>query len=853
MINEDFEDLNFNKKYDYFKSLLSNNNKALSLINNLENIILGHQPFDYDEVVQQCEQLIRIVYEITEDVNAVSRGKFEDLFTVAERIGITIFRKLMSKKRIDKTNWTISLANLSHENVSQVGNKAANLAEISNRANLPTPRGFSVTAYACHYFYKESGLYELIRGEMQGLDVKDAATLESTCVRVQKMITDAPLPMGVYNSIQNELKAITGVFGEDIRLAIRSSATGEDSQNATFAGQHTSILNVKPVDIIRAYKDVIASTFTPRAVFYRKRKGYRDMDVLMAVLCLMMIDARSSGCLYTINPNDPTNDDIFINANWGLGVSVVDGSMPTDYWQISRKGKQIVVEDIPVKKEMQVMNGAYDLSRVPVPVDRQNRPCLTSAEIKRLTEYGLKLETHFRHPLDVEWAVDHDGEVFVLQARSLKRAIHEMDQGDATSDDSDVQAHDILLREGMTAAPGTASGPAYILGAEIRLSEVPDGCILVTQQTSPDYVPAMSKIRGIITDVGSVTGHMASVAREFGIPTIVGTGSGTTTVVANQIITMDASRTTVYKGRIESLLNKKPPVNTMQGSPVYTLVRQTLKKIIPLHLVDPAADNFSPGGCRTLHDIVRFSHEMAMREMFRMGEEVKDQKDKYVAVKLKTHLPLNIYMLDLGGGVKVECGNESITANEISSIPFKALIRGMSHKDIRWSGASISADAGVTAPGSHMNDNSDSGEVTAKNDHTGRGPYYAIVSDEYVNFSVKLGDNFIMIDSFCSKQVNDNYIKLSFKGGAADVCRRERRAALVEGVLRKRGFKVEKKVDMLVAEMKKYDMQRTEENLDIIGRLLGSVHFLDVVLADDGQLTWYVDEFLRGNYVFKSN
>jgi len=834
---EVFEDVNFSKRYQYFKSLLANNNKALSLINTMENIILEHQSFDYDEVFRQCEALISIVYEIAEDVNALAGGAYEELFARTERIGVSILRELMAKKRLDKSNWTISLSNLSHEDEGQVGNKAANLAEISNRVNLPAPRGFSITAFACHRFYMEAYLYKMIRREMRDLNVNDGESLERTCFRVQEMIRDAPLPARVSQAIEKELESLTSEFGENIRLAVRSSATGEDSQHSSFAGQHTSVLNVRPPDIIRAYKEVIASTFNPRAVFYRRRKGYRDLDVLMGVLCLMMIGARSSGCMYTINPSDSSSDDIFINANWGLGVSVVDGSMPTDYWQVSRADKRILAEDIPVKREMQVMGGPYDLAKAPVPLDKQNRPCLSTGEIKRLVDYGLRLEAHFGHPLDVEWAVDENGDVFILQARPLHRVLQDdHDAGEIIN--GDLKGYEILLEGGMTASPGTAAGPAHVLGMEYRLGDIPEGCILIANQTSPEYVPAMARIRGIITDVGSVTGHMASVAREFGIPAIVGTGGATGIIGPNELITMDASKKTVYKGRVTEILGRKLPVNIMRDSPVYKLIRQVLKKIVPLHLVDPNADNFTPAGCRTLHDVVRFSHEKAMREMFRIGEGIEYQKDRYFAMRLKTALPLRIYILDIGGGVKVDCGEEYITHNEISSIPFKALLCGMSHRDVRWG-----AQAGSAGRRQAAGEEESSGSVT----------HYAILSDEYVNFSVTLGDNYVTVDSFCSPRVNDNYIQLSFKGGAADICRRKRRAALVAGILKKLAFKVDQKVDMLVAEMKKYDMGRMEEKLNIIGRMLAAVRYLDVVLTDDGHLSWYVDEFLRGNYIFKSN
>ncbi len=842
---ENLEDTVFKRKYNYFKSLLSNNNKALALINDLENMLLEHKPFEYEEVVEQCEELIKVVYEIAEDINAISGGKYPDLFTVAEKTGISVLKHLVERNKLDRAGWTIPLARLSHESRSQVGSKAANLAEISNRVNLPTPRGFSVTAFACHHFFRQTGLYERIKKEMKGLDVNKTQELENTSFRVKKLIMDAHLPSGVEKAITKEVEALTSEFGHHIRLAVRSSATGEDSHGSTFAGQHSSVLNVSPDNVIRAYKEVVSSTFNPRAVFYRRNRGYRDMDVLMAVLCLIMVDARSSGCLYTIDPNDALEDDVVINANWGLGVSVVDGSMPTDYWRISKKDQKIIDKSIPEKNHMQVMGRESDLKTTSVPAHKKTEPCLNPEQIKNIVSYGLKLESYFGWPLDIEWAVDRQDSLFILQARPLQRVNRQQDQ-EYDSMKFDLQDHQVLLSGGMTASPGSACGPAYILKYDHNLSAIPEGSILVAPHTSPKYVSAMNRVKGIITDVGSVTGHMASVAREFGIPTLVGTSSSTATLEPYELITLDASRRLVLKGHVQSILKEKPRVNILKDSPMFKAVRETLKQIVPLHLVDPESDSFSPRNCRTLHDIVRFCHEMAMREMFRLGEDVTGHS-RYMAVKLLTRLPLNIFVLDLGGGTDSEPGQFCLKQSQIISTPFQALLKGMHHKDVQWAGRNTAA---------HDMDNLDILEYPSdKNtpeDHPG-GPNYAIVSDEYVNFNLRLGYHFVTIDSFCSERVNDNYIKLSFKGGAADVGLRTRRAVFIAMVLKKMGFRANQKGDMLEAEMKKYDLPRLEGKLDLIGRLLGSIRLLDMALPDDGDLPWYVDEFLRGNYAFKHN
>jgi pyruvate, water dikinase len=823
----------FGIKYSHFEHLLKSNSQSLSLINSLEDLMLNPRSFDYTDIVLQCEQLIQIVHQIAFELNLISNGKYPQLNDVSDKLARGIRRELHGKQKMEKSSWTISLANLSHEKRALVGNKAANLAEVSNRVYLPTPKGFAITAFSCHHFFKKSGIYEKIKRKIKGLDVSDFAALQKVSSEIKSIIINSKVPEEVASAIRYEMRLLIKEFGSAIRMAVRSSATAEDSESSSFAGQFDTLLNVSEANLIKAYKEVVAGIFNPRAVFYRRSKGYRDIDTLMSVLCIIMIDTYSSGSMYTINPNYHVEDHICISANWGLGVSIVDGSTRTDYWQVCRDKKRILIEEIAKKETMLVMGDEYHLKKLPVPDEQQNIPCLSHEQIRTLSEYGLKLEDHFGQPLDIEWALDKNGTIFILQARPLPRVEDEVPVEELEKE-VDVPEERILLKGGMTASPGAVCGPAHILGMDQNLAHVPEGSILVGHQTSPSYVAAMGKVKGIITNMGSVTGHMAAVAREFRIPTLVGTEVGTELIRPSEIITLDASRRIVFHGEVQSILSEKPPVNLVKDSPVYKLIRRTLdEKVVPLHLIDPRSDNFTPEGCRTLHDVIRFAHEMAMREMFDLSATIKET-DKQVALKLKNS-PLNIYLLDLGGGIERKAPSRDVTLEEIASVPFQALLRGIFHKNVRWSGpAGLTGELGVRVPDEHP-----VGE-----------PSYAIVSKSYLNFHTKPGHHYATIDSFCSEQVHSNYIILFFKGGAADVGRRTRRAKLMALILTRLGFRVAHKGDMLKAEMRKYDSPRIQEKLDAIGRLLGAVRHLDMVLSDDRQLDWYVDEFFQGNYSF---
>jgi len=825
------------RKYRFFKSLLAGNNQALELMTDLERLVYENRSFTLDEALGLAETLAGTVYDIVEDLGALTQGRWPDLFEAAERIGVDALKTLTQHRSFASAHLVLPLMQLSLEHLNEVGGKAANLGEVCNRVGLPTPRGFSVTTSAAALFLRHQGLYEDIRGRIAAVDVSDTEALEKACGEARRRILSAPLPPELDAALDGKALDMADTFGPDVLLAVRSSAACEDSE-ASFAGQHSTVLGVVPARLKDAWREVVASTFTPRAVFYRRSKGYSDNDVMMSVLVLTMIDARASGVLYTVDPGSASSDDLLVSAAWGLGVSVVDGSEHADFWRVRRARREVVAREVARKERRLRLSPEGGVTAEATPEAEAGRPSLTPEQVAVLIDYGLRLEAHFGMPLDVEWALARDGRLYVLQARPLSRALV-ADQADCCSY---VPGHAPLLYGGQSACPGTAAGPAYLVQSDHVLHSVPKGAILVARQTSPAYVAAMGKVAGIITDVGSVTGHMASVAREFGIPTLVGVGKATQLLRHGQEITLDAGNRVVYPGRVEEILSERGPVNLMKGSPVYKAVQQALSHIAPLALIDPEKPEFTPEGCRTLHDIIRFAHEMAMREMFRIADDLDEEAG--LAVPLYSGLPLRILVVDLGGGLVPLADPRMAQADEVASRPFAALLKGMRHPGVRWHGTpgvSMTGFASIVA------------ETVFRDPHMeGRlgGANYAVISGEYMNFNGRLGYHFATVDSFCGPYVNDNYITFSFKGGAADVGRRTRRAGLIASLLRRLGFRAVQRGDWLRAEMKKYDQERTAGTLDHLGRLLGSVRLLDMVLADDAQIDWYVEEFFKGNYAF---
>ena len=805
------------KKYHFFKSLLSRNNLVLDQMTFLERTIHEGRPFTQEEAVQLTQSLVRNCCLLAEDLNALCAGQFPELFGSVESVGKKALSALTRKRTFDYQTLTVPLEEITLERLEEVGGKAASLGEIRNRAGLPTPSGFAVTASAASLFLEQSGLLDAFSRQLANIDPSDIAALETACAKISEKIMVSPLPLELEKDLQGKIRDLIAKYGPKVRLAVRSSAVCEDSE-ASFAGQHASVLGAAPMTLGRAWCAVVASAFTTRAVFYRRTKGYSEQDVMMSVLVLPMIQSKASGVLYTIDPNSSHSDDLLLAAAWGLGVSVVDGSMDVDFWRVRREDKKILSGEIADKKSQFMVLAQGGIVSRPVPENLQGQPCLTPAQIDILVDYGLRLEAYYGMPMDIEWALDAKDLLVILQARPLQRA-GGLDQAESCKL---VPGLTPLLFGGQAASPGAAAGPVYALQPEHELSAIPQGSILVAKQTSPTYVAAMGKVAGIITDVGSPNGHMASVAREFGIPTLVGVGRATAQLAHGMEITLDATNQVVYAGRISEILSTRKPVNLMKGSPVYKSLQEAMKFINPLNLVDPQLPEFSAQGCRSLHDIIRFAHEMAMQEMFRLCDDLSGHTG--VARELGAALPFRILLVDLGGGIAPDAASTGVNLSELRCTPLLALLQGMGH-------SRIPSDAASGKDGL-------------------RPTCYAVVSETYVNFSGRLGNHFATIDSYSGPVINDNYITFSFKGGAAQYEQRVRRALILAGILRRQGFRVTQSGDSLKAEIRKYDQLRFTERLGTLGRLLAAVRALDWRLDSDSDIARYVDAFMNGDFAF---
>lgn len=838
----------FKFKYTCFKDLLLSNTELLNIITDLEEKLRGRQVFGMAYVRSQAARAVFHTLRMVKSLDDLSGHKYGPLFRAVDRIDLLIKDELGKRKEVPVSEFVIPYSRINKDMVDWVGGKSANLGELRNIVKVPVPDGFAITTNAYELFLQRNDLIDEINRMRMDLDPSDPNAIISVSEQIQRLIISAPVPTELRDSIVRAYDDMVEKIRRDRRLdrvqrvavALRSSAIGEDS-DISYAGQYLSVLNVAPEKIVDTYKLVVASLYTPRAITYRLNKGIRDEDTAMSVACIEMVASVASGVMYSRHPLDLMRDRILINAVWGLGPYAVDGVITPDTYLVAKDSElsiaEIEVADKPVRL---VANPGGGLSEVPVDQDKRSQPCLEEDQIRTLARWAVTLERHYGYPQDIEWALAPPDLLLMLQARPL----HLEDFGrDRAATFPTIEGYDLLLKGGAIAYPGVGSGAAFHVRCDDDLLKLQDGDVLVAKHSTPQFVVVMKKAKAIVTEAGSVTGHMASLAREFAVPTLVNAKGATSVIAQGSEITVDAYSGRVYQGRVPELIAlEKRRESGMKDTPVFETLRRVADWIVPLNLVDPRSPHFVPDNCRTLHDIMRFAHEYSYREMFQLSDILSDTQGGG-ARKLIGPIPLDLYVIDLGGGLTgVSDRSRRVTSDQVASLPFKALLAGMIHVGTRMQGPRPVDLAGffsvmreqMLAPG------------TAAERFGDRS--YAIVSDTYLNFSSRIGYHYSALDCYCSDSVNKNYITFSFKGGAADDVRRNRRARCIAAIFRALELSVEVREDRVDARYYKYEQSLIQEKLEAIGRMLQFTRQMDMLMSSEHSVETLARCFLAGNY-----
>ena len=450
-----------------------------------------------------------------------------------------------------------SIDELGLHDIQIAGGKAANLGELTS-AGFNVPPGFVLTTAAYDYFIEQKGLSRKVDKALEAVNVADDRSLQDASSSIRTAFEKIEIPLDLKNEVLREYKKLFKDHHERRFVAVRSSATAEDLPTASFAGQQDTFLNVSsPEDLLDKVRKCWSSLFTPRAIAYRSSKGFDRMKVKLAVVVQRMISSEVSGIMFTVDPNSEL-PHIIIEAGYGLGEAMVGGKVTPDTYVVDKFHRKILNKRIAKQTWKLVRGKNGDSVRDEVDVELAARQKIMDEQILALADIGNQIELHYDKPMDIEWCIEN-GEIFVVQARPVTT----LSSNSKIEKTNEVGGKDVKIEQpaepgmrkvlvrGLAASPGTVRGTVRILGEGMSLDVVKKGDVLVTVMTSPDMVPAMTRAAAVVTDEGGMTCHAAIVARELGIPCIVGASNATKILSQGMLITVDGKMGVVYEGADE--------------------------------------------------------------------------------------------------------------------------------------------------------------------------------------------------------------------------------------------------------------------------------------------------------------
>ncbi|MFH2093323.1 MAG: PEP/pyruvate-binding domain-containing protein [Pseudomonadota bacterium] len=798
------------RKYTAFRDLLTYDNVCLELIADLEEIAFGSECADYSRITWLSSRLSAALEKMSASLMTMDPVRYADLplyhgkIDTCIRMGLDLPQPEAAPPHILPLGECVAKPHLA-------GGKAANLATSASIPGIPVPRAYVVTIPGSTFFLESNALTKQLQKRLRHIVLSRPEALADHCRQAQSAVMAAKVP----DSLARELAEAAAMLSSGgKRLALRSSARAEDGE-ISFAGQFVSVLDVPADKVLDAFKTVVAGKYSPRAVTYRILSGLADEDIPMAVLVMAMVDAREAGVMYTCDPAAPKekfcrDGHLAIYAVPGQGRALVDGCIAPHIRRFTRTARP---ERLPDGETKISSPEDFEVSQ-------------------RLAALGMRLERHFGQPQDIEWAVDQHGEITLLQTRPLIREHPDPKEDSDTATLKEALGNREVLADGLTrVSAGMACGPVCVAEAVFDAQQIPRGSVLFVHNLHPSLVRILGQVAAVVSRTGSRGSHFASVAREFGLPVVVKETLAPDIFTPGRRIIVDADQGRILAGCPDSLAQEKG----FRGR-VPDRLKKVLPYISPLSLTDPDSPDFRPDNAKSFHDLVRFMHEKGTAEMFSLVD--RGGKNLSGAVKLKSGLPLSMYILDLGGGFfDHAAGLSEITPNDFKSRLLTFFWQGLSDPKVKWSG-------GLTHMDWEEFDRVSAGLFIKEAKSLAS---YVVVSDCYLHCMIRFGYHFSVIDSYCGQRPENNYIRFRFKGGGAAMDQRVLRLEFISRVLGHFGFSICAKGDLLDARFSRNEEEKTLKCLAKIGTIMGITKLMDMGLTDLSQVDVLVEEFLQHN------
>jgi len=821
-------------RYNRFRSLLNANDKVLASMAEIESALEGNRFFGMDFVRSRATTISAGVFQAVKYLNELSSdNKFNVLYDRFDELKLKIMRILDVQPGSGEAPLVIPLLEIDRKNIDQVGVKMANLGEAGKRLGMDIPEGFTITAASYRAFIKHNNLKDEIERRKQALGAEGIDGLYRLSSSLQKLIMEAPVPENVASEIKKAAERLKSYPDEPLTLAVRSSGVNEDLAEASFAGQYRSVLNVSPSELLRAYKEIVASKYSTTAMTYRLNRGLRDEDAVMCVGCMKMVDAVAGGVAYSQDPLGEKNETLIINSAWGLPKLVVDGRSNADRFVVTRSPDlKIIQREIADKTMKYTCNGAEGVCRLDLAGENRLKPSISDEQVLALSRAAVASEEYYGEPQDIEWAVTSDGRIICLQCRPLRLTPGSFKKS-VSEDREDTPLAAPLLKDGLGVSRGAAAGPVHILNKDADVLGFPQGAVMVVTHPLPKWAVLMGRISAVIAEYGSITSHLANVSREFKIPAVFGMKGATETLKGGQLVTVDGDSGSVYDGKIDQLLEIVPQSGpAMSKTPVYQTLERISRHIIPLTLRDPDAPDFRAENCKTFHDIARYCHENAVREMFQFSST--HPFPHHAAKQMLCEIPMQWWVLNLDDGFVREIDSPGVHFEDIVSIPMRALWEGITI--IPWEGPPPIDGKGLMSVMFEATKNTSL--LTGVPSRYAERNYF-MIAKHYCSLNSRFGFHFAGVESYVGDRIPENYIHFRFKGGAADNLRRKKRLHLIEQILNDWGFVIEVTEDVLWARFEDQPQEVMQQRLRILGFLIMHTRQLDMVMSNEKMVSHY--------------
>jgi len=839
-------------RYNTFRFLLTNNEYSLELLRSVDRTLLSRNA-SWHDLSEEIDELLHVTYEMIDGLDRLSEGSYKSLFARHDIIERAIREEVDGL--IEDSGFRpscISFEDLTRkEHGAAVGGKAVTLAFL-RRSGIPVPDGFAVTAKACEEIISAAGLDDFIHGRMRQAESGrlSLAGFEEIEAEINARLSAPTIP-GI---LMEELLAFySRLSGNGSRaISVRSSALLEDRVEHSFAGQFKSVLNVTSFEaFIDAVKEVIASAYGRRALTYRLHAGLPLTGRDIALFCQEMVPARTAGVLFTIDPANPESGRMLISAVPGLGIIAVNGSAPADLYRPLRTRNRSepldAMSQIVRKTIRAACSDSGGIVELPVPEHEQPDPTLTGEELSSLVHLGRMIEDLLGKPQDIEWAISDDGTPRILQSREMRFS--------SKGRRAPRVSGEVILRGGVCASPGRGIGRVRLIHSnhnpERADAESSGPEVMVLRQSFVDAAALLPFFEGAVVELGNPADHLSCIAREYSIPMITGAGKASRCLKEGEWVVIDAEKTEILRapeevwsraisGRERKSVFRKSgdgnaPEERLKAPPRSSRLRELIE---PLNLTDSYGPTFSAVECRSLHDLIRFTHEMAVLSMFRLGDKVIEDAEALVHV-LSGGTPFCFLIIDLGGGLTPKTHGMKISPADLVSAPMLAMLRGMKTRGLRWNKPPPATNITGLLSRSLL-DGACARPVGQQN--------YALISRDYLNLNARVDYHFTMVDSICGMSARDNYIRFRFKGGGTTQVQRERRARFIAEVLEKNNFFTDQRGDLVTGTILEMEKEDIEERLMMLGRLMGFSRLLDASMVDDSMPGKMARAFRDGDF-----